>query len=438
MRPLQTLVEHSREGKMMRVFSGLLFVLLAHALTAQVAPGGVLLPRPAGQTVDLRTSKGQSYLATLLAPNGIYAEAGTDDITPVVIAAPGAITAAIATFDPTVAAKLYGSFTHGQTDFVTSIGKIQGQSISPKNIRGILLPLMENVKTPAQVPITTDRAYGMALLASSSGTLIELDANNYFYNVAYDTADKATGSGRSYGVAATRALLDQTDSGYLEELDAFLKGATASDASNFYNTLFQVFTDCDSSGMSGLSSPAQVVGTDFLTVYTAELIRNNMMQLNPAKDPWQIDIGEVTLLGAYGATSGLGMVNGKLVKGGDTVYGVKSIGEQQADFTHLGKLITSFETSKHPDLVTTVQNLTPVPAASLGSPGKPGTGDLFWQALVYLNRPEFVTDVHNNAAAITAAMTALLMQVRSDSAQITAYVQAQPAKAALARKPRAN
>ena len=35
-------------------------------------------------------------------------------------------------------------------------------------------------------------------------------------------------------------------------------------------------------------------------------------------------------------------------------------------------------------------------------------------------------------------MTALLMQVRSDSAQITAYVQAQPAGAALARKPRAN
>jgi hypothetical protein len=49
-----------------------------------------------------------------------------------------------------------------------------------------------------------------------------------------------------------------------------------------------------------------------------------------------------------------------------------------------------------------------------------------------------VADVHNNAAAISAAMTALLMQVRSDSAQITAYVQARPAGAALARKPRAN
>jgi hypothetical protein len=120
------------------------------------------------------------------------------------------------------------------------------------------------------------------------------------------------------------------------------------------------------------------------------------------------------------------------------VYGVKSIGDQQTDFTHLGKLITSFETSKHLDLVSAVQNLMPVPAASLGKPGKPGPGDLFWQALVYLNRPEFVADVHKNAAAITAAMTALLVQVQSDSAQITAYVQAQPAGAALARKARAN
>jgi hypothetical protein len=420
--------------KIMRAFTGLLFILLAQALVAQGVPDGVLLPRSSGQRIDLRTSRGQSYLATLLAPNGIYAQARTDDITPVTIAAPDAITATIAKFDPIVGKKLYLGFTNGEPGFVTSIEKIQGQSITPKNIRGILLPLMESVPQD-QLATTTDRAYGMALLASSSGTLIEIDANNYFYNVAYDTADKATGSGRSYGVAATRRLLDQTDAGYLRELDTFLKAASTSDASDFYKTLFQVFTDCDSSGMSALSSDAQVVGTDFLTVYTAELIRNNMMQLNPAKDPWQIDIGEVTLLGSYGATSGMGMVNGKLVTGGDTVYGTKSIGDQQADFTHLGKLITSFETSKHPALVTAVQNLTPVPTANLG---KPGTGDLFWQTLVYLNRPEFVADVHNNAAAITAAMTALLMQVRSDSAQITAYVLAEPADAAFVRKPRAN
>jgi hypothetical protein len=432
--PVHVLIEHFRGGKMMRVFSGLLFVVLSHGLAAQPAPGAngkVLLPRATGQTIDLRTSKGQSYLATLLAPNGIYAQVGSDDTTPVTIATPAAITSAIATFDPTVAKNLYGAFAHGQTDFVTSIGKIQGQSISPKDIRGILMPLMVGVKSQPQLSVTTDRAYGMALLASSSGTLIEIDANNYFYNVAYDTADKATGSGRSYGVAATRALLDQTDRGYLGELDAYLKGATASEVSNFYKTLFQVFTDCDSSGMSGLISFGQVVGTDFLTVYTAELIRNNMVQLNPATDPWQIDIGEVTLLAAYGAISGMGMANGKLVAGGDTVYGTKSIGEQQTDFTHLGKLITSFETSKHPDLVTAVQNLTLVPSANLGKPGK---GDIFWQALVYLNRPEFQADVHTNAAAITAAMTALLMQVRNDSAQITAYVQAHPAAAAPARR----
>jgi hypothetical protein len=30
---------------------------------------------------------------------------------------------------------------------------------------------------------------------------------------------------------------------------------------------------------------------------------------------------------------------------------------------------------------------------------------------VYLNHPEFVADVHNNAAAITAAVNALLMRV---------------------------
>jgi hypothetical protein len=425
---------------MIRVFFGLLFFLLARALTAQGTPGGVLLPRSAGQTIDLQTVKGQSYLATLLAVNGIYVQVGTDDSTPVVIASPSAITATIATFDPTVGSKLYKAFTHGQADFVTSISKIEGQSITPRNIRGILMPLMMGVKNPTQLDNTTDRAYAMALLASSSGTLIELDGNNYFYSVAYDTgeAKPATGSGRSYGVTATRALLDQTDAGYLGELDAFIKGATASDFSNFYTTLFQVFTDCDTSGMSGISSPGQVVSTDFFTVYTAELIRNNMVKLDPGTDPWQIDIGEVTLLGAYGATSGMGMVNGKLVAGGDTVYGARSIGMQQPDFTHLGKLITSFETSKHPALVTALKNLTPVPAASLGKPGKPGPGDIFWQALVYLNRPEFVADVHNNAAAITAAMTALLTQVRSDSAQITAYVQAQPAAVALARKTHSN
>jgi hypothetical protein len=355
------------------------------------------------------------------ASNGIFAKTQTDDTTAVLVASPEIIASTLAGFDPSVPRKLYAEFDDGETDFQAIISHIQGQSLSPRQIRTTLQPFITHVKSPSQASVALDEAYELSLLGSSSGTLVQIDANNYFYNVAYQSP--IVQSGRSYGIAPSRGLLDQSDSGYLKELDSYVKSTTPSDGSNFYTVLLQLLTESDSIGMSGLSSSGQVVGTDFLTIYTAELIRHNMVNLDVATDPWEIDLGEVTLLTDYGAAAGMVMVNGKLILGTANVYGTKAIGETRKDFTNLAKQITSFENTNHPDLISTLNNLTPIQDQTIAASV---SGDVFRRILVYLNRPEFQQSVQSNSASIIDATTAVLNQARADSSQITAYIQAHP------------
>jgi len=286
-------------------------------------------------------------------------------------------------------------------------------------MRATVQPYIAHLKNPSQANIALDRVYELSLLASASGTLVQIDANNYFYNVAYQIP--IVQSGRSYGIGPGRGLLDQSDSGYLKELDSYLKPSETSDVISFYKALLQVMTQSNSSFVSSLTSLGQVVSTDFLTIYTAELIRHNMVNLDVNKDPWEVDIGEVTFLTDYGAASGMVMVDGKLIPGEANVYGLKAIGDARKDFTSLAKQITSFENANHPDLVAAVESLTPIPDQTIAGAVN---GDVFRRLFVYLNRPEYQNDIQVNSTRILDAMDALLNQVRADNSQITAYIQA--------------
>ena len=69
-------------------------------------------------------------------------------------------------------------------------------------------------------------------------------------------------------------------------------------------------------------------------------------------------------------------------------------------------------------MVKAVKDATPVTQAI-----KPALkGDVFRQALVFLDLPQFESQAQANAAAITTAMAQLLTQIRADQSQITAYV----------------
>jgi len=401
------------------------------ALGTPAHPGSILLPRGPDRTIDLSTLVGQTYLQTMLASGtGIFDKTETDDAALVTIAAADDTVQDVNQFDSKVSNKTFGFFKNGESDFRALVANVQGKSFSPRTIRGGIQPFIShaNLKSTASSAIAVDVSGDMALLASGSGTLVKIDASNYFYNVGYQKP--IVKSGRSYAVASGRSLLDPSDKVYLTEMAGFLKPATTPDASPFFSAILKVLTNCDSSGYAALPASGQVAATDFLAIYTAELDRHVMVNLAPATHPWEIDLAEVTLLTSYGAASGMVMKNGSLVAGTATDYfGVGSkgsgIGETRKQFVKLATRITSFESNSHhhPELVSAIVNLTPIHDNKILAAVN---GDVFRRFLVYLNRSESQSDIQGHPADFVNAMVALLKQINADNAAITQYVKSHP------------
>jgi hypothetical protein len=378
-------------------------------------------PRDPARIIDLSTFNGKTYLQTVLEPaDGINAKTAVDDSAAVTIASTTDILAAFSNFDPAVSAHLYSHFNNGQADFVSGAGHIAGQSLSPQQIPTAIAPFLLNIRT-GESSVATASASDLILLASGSGTVVQITPNDYFYNIAYQTP--LTQSGRSYAVTASRPLRDASDMYYLTELANLLTSSSEQQISDFYKALFGLLTACDGSGVSSLAPSGQTVLTDFLTVYTAEMIRHNMVNNDVNTKPWDMDIGEVTLVSAYITASGQVMVGRKLVSGDPTAYagGGHSIGTYKDDFTKLAKLITAYENgrSHHRAMVKAVKTAAPIKGSTIKSAV---SGDVFRQALVFLDQPQFEAKAQANAAALTTAMVQLLAQIRADQSQITTYV----------------
>ncbi len=405
--------------------------LLIGPIRVADATGAILLPRGADRTIDLSTLAGQTFLQATQAPgSGIFDKSDADDGASVEIANADVIAQDVSQFDSKVSQQVFGMFQTGQADFQKLMTNIQGKSFSPRTIRGGLQPFIPqaNLKPSANRNIAVDASADMALLASGSGTLVKIDSANYFYNVGYQKPNVK--SGRSYAVATGRSLLDPSDTNYLSELADYLRPATTPDASPFYTAILKVLTNCDSSDLAGLAAAGQVTATDFVTIYTAELERHIMVNLVANQHPWEIDLGEVTLLTAYGSPSGMVMKNGKLVVGTAVAYFAtgatgSGIGDTRKDFVKLARRITSFESDPHhhPELVTAIVNLTPIRDQTILSQAK---GDIIRRFLVYLNRPESQSSIQGHAAEYVTAMVAFLKQVNSDNAQITQYIRNNP------------
>ena len=414
--------------------STLLAVLLIgiiHADGKNSPAGAVLLTRGADRTVDLSNFTGQTFLQAMQASgSGIFDKTQADDGAAVTIGAADQIVADVNQFDPKVGQQVLGMFKNGSTDFQAVMSKIQGKSFSPRTIRAGIQPFISssNLKPGASPNIAVDASADMALLASGSGTLVTIDPANYFYNVGYQKPNVK--SGRSYGVAGARALLDPSDKEYLGEMADYLQPATTPDASPFYSAILKVLATCNSSDVAVLPATGQVVATDFLTIYTAELDRHVMVNLVPSTHPWEIDLAEVTFLTSYGAASRMVMKNGALVPGTAIAYYAvgasgSGIGETRKDFVKLATQITTFESGAphHPELVNAIVNLTPISDQKILSQVK---GDVLRRYLVYLNRPEFQSNVQSHASDFVNAMVAFLKQINADNSQITQYIQGKP------------
>lgn len=412
-------------------FIAFLLIGTIHAVGTTSPAGDVLLSRGPDRTIDLSSLVGQTYLQAMQASgSGIFAKADADDAAPVTIATADQTVLYVNQFDSKVTHQVFGMFTNGQADFHSLIANIQGKSFSPQTIRDGLRPFIShsNLKPGASPAIGVDASADMALLASGSGILVKIDPSNYFYNVGYQKP--IVKSGRTYAVASGRSLLDPSDKDYLTEMATYMQPATTPDAGPFYTAILKVLTNCNSSDIATLPAPAQVTATDFLAIYTAELDRHVMVNLAPNTHPWEIDLAEVTFLNSYGAPSGMVMKNGSLVPGTAVAYFAvgtagSGIGDTRKDFVKLATRITAFESDPqhHPELVNAIVKLTPIQDHKILSGVK---GDVIRRYLVYLNRPEFQSNVQSHAGDFVNAMVAFLKQISADNVQITQFIQSNP------------
>lgn len=258
------------------------------------------------------------------------------------------------------------------------------------------------------------------LLEQGAGVAIRIDASSYIFNVGYlngSDPQNDVRSGRSYGVSADGTQSDPSDLAYLRELDAYLQDEPGS-ADAFYRALMLVLTNCDGSGWSKLSVAGQKVATDFLAIYTAELDRHLMVDLDPRRHPWEIDLAATTFVSVFNVKTGLMMENGQFVSGGLEKWwgpGItrgSGIGMTRRDRRALQELIASYvkETPESKRL-----------ASLVGANANADVIQATFEFLASHNAPQSMSA--SEVDSLTTAMTAFLNVVKAHAPQIAADAQ---------------
>jgi len=405
---------------MARLIVLLLGILVAGGDTVSGAEA-FILERPAEMRLDLREHIGKTYYQTLTTPTiGIDAEIDKEIYQPVTLLK-GPETAAFgeANFDPEAISKLYGYFTGGRDGFLLALSGFGDTKMVPGQYREAMRPVTASLTSSED---DAGKANGgtvmLSLLASGSGTLVILDGNNYIYNVAYQDPNPTTG--RSFAVSGSRKLLDASHIGYLRNLTAML-GADPDGSSDFYGVLLDILTASDTRKLAALTPEEQVIVSDFLATYTAELERHQMLDMG-LTSPWEIDYAQVTLLADYTSLSHMVMKGSDFVPGEAEEYARGSIGNFKKQFTRISRIITTFLASPtgSPQLVDRLTELTPISDAALSSEVR---GDVFRRVLFFLNNDPSAASAQRNGAAIREAMLQLLAAIRARHVEITAYAQ---------------
>jgi hypothetical protein len=384
----------------------------------------LVLPRDTGRTIKISDFENRTYLTAGVAqPTGIYAKTRLDDESAITVATPDVIEAAIETFDPQLKSRTVVLFSNGAAGAHAVFTAVSGKSYTPETMRSGVSGELKDLADEGKRNIATSVLSDLALLASGSGTVVLLSKGSYFYNVGYSTP--VVKSGRSFAISPTRALLDPSDIYYLTELDRTLIGSP-DDVHRFYISLLNILLDCNPSLISSISPDAQATITDFFAVYTAELDRHIMVDLNPSTDPWEIDIAEVTFLQAYGSQSGMVIKNGAFIRGTARDYYASGnsgggIGETRKAFTKLGQYISAFEAQAghHSEMINKIIALTPISDQNLAATLQ---GDIFRRFLVYINTKGIQSDISRHPQDYIDAVAAFLIQIREDQALITDYI----------------
>lgn len=276
------------------------------------------------------------------------------------------------------------------------------------------------------------------LTKNGEGVAVRISPSNYIFNIGYHdgTGTISTGgisddvkSGRSYGIGPTNIESDPSDIAYLTELTQYYK-SEPENVNKFYKAILLAILNCDTSGWADLSTQGQIVATDFIAIYTAESARHLMVNLDPAKHPWEIDLASATFVSNFVTATGQIMVNNAMRAGQPTQWWAKGkvgsgIGETRSDRAALQAAIAKYEDTPnlgHPDLIHAIIKLTG-PMASKAN-GVVVHDDVINGLFMYLNSPNGPQKFDSNEQnELLTAFIQYLEAVKVDAPKILQTIQ---------------
>ena len=320
-------------------------------------------------------------------------------------------------FDSKISRKVTNSFPDGLEGLKSLVTSLDGTEFVPDQLIAIIKPELP--------PIADIYAVSQLLaFASGAGTLIVLDENNYYYNYGYKSGqdpEEDVKSGRSFSAGPLHNANDASDVFYLNELEKYLSETT--EMKPFYEALLKILVKCDTSGLKKLTPLGQTVLTDFVAIYTAESDRHIMVDLNPAKHPWEIDLAGTTFVSAFAVRVGKIMKDGTLTEGHAREWwamsslgnGRSGIGETRKDRRQLQKLITDYLLVNTSEKVQVIQKII----------GERRDQDMIQGLLEYLNHYDTQDEVIKNANQIIRVFSDLISQTSDESVDLESHIEQQ-------------
>lgn len=253
-------------------------------------------------------------------------------------------------------------------------------------------------------------------LASGAGVLVEIDQDNFFYNISYVEGERKPG--RSYGVGPARKSDDTSYPDYFERLADHLEYAGDDEVAKFVDATFKVLTASDASSVDAMNKYGENLFTDFITVYVAEAYRK---LTGGSGGSFHQDLTETTMLSFWSQTTG------KVPSDAESAYSV--VDGELADFINrsdngsglgfnknrrrLQKEVCEAVRKMQPELIEALEDVV----------GSTASYDCYQTVAWFLNYPPAQAKVKANAADLSRAVVDFLMYTRLHADEILAAVQ---------------
>lgn len=273
-------------------------------------------------------------------------------------------------------------------------------------------------------------------MVAGAGVSVQLDKDNYFFNVGYDSNDeKNIQTGRSFAAGPTHLANDASDVNYLNDLESYFK--KDKEQEKFYRVMMQIITNNDASGLKGLKKEGQSLMSDLIAVYTAESLRHMMVKLSPKTAVWEWDLAAATLVSMFNVETGYMMKAKDPTNPNADISLMKAplrdhwtmnpetkrsgIGKTKKARQMLSKAITAYEMQHNKAVVTAIADI-------VGSRAKT---DAIQATVEFLSNNDTPDSLGSDAAKLTEAMVKFIVQVKKDAKAIKDDILASQGRAPL-------